>query len=279
MEHMRLPMRRTPLEPIERPLRNSAAAGCSSSRRAVRHSSRRPGFTVVELLVVIGIVAILTSLLMPTLRRVREAGERLQCASNMRQIGCALTDYMSDDARGRLPVLDYTSNMYFAPRFSEAMALSDATGLQMDGLGLLLPTVGGLGYIADPRLLYCPCHSGEHPFERYQSRFKANTMVPGEALFGNYHYRGTVDPVTGQPLVRPLRTDLVVLVDGLRSRRDFNHLNGTNRLKIDGSVDFHADTGNAILKSLPSGPDGVSNASVYAMVWKLIDARRPTDED
>ena len=56
MEHMRLPMRRTPLEPIERPLRTSAAAGCSSFRRAARHSSRRQGFTVVELLVVICIV-------------------------------------------------------------------------------------------------------------------------------------------------------------------------------------------------------------------------------
>ncbi len=240
---------------------------------------RRGGFTVFELLVVIGIVAILTSLLMPTLRRVREAGERLQCASNMRQLGCAITDYMSDDSRGRLPFLDYTSNQSFAPRFAEAMALSSEDGLRMDGLGLLLPTAGGLGYIADPRILYCPCHRGDHPFERYSARIKGCAPTAGEPIFGNYHYRGTMDPVTGLPLARPLRSDLVVLADGLRSRRDFNHLNGTNRLKLDGSVDFHADTGNAILKSLPSGPDGVANASVYALVWKLIDDRRPTADD
>jgi prepilin-type N-terminal cleavage/methylation domain-containing protein len=54
------------------------------------------GFTVLELVVVIAVVAVLTSILMPALAKVREGGDRLQCASNLRQVGCAMIDYADD---------------------------------------------------------------------------------------------------------------------------------------------------------------------------------------
>ncbi len=49
----------------------------------------RRGFTAIELMVVIGVIAVLTAILLPTLARNREKSKRIQCVSNLKQIGTA----------------------------------------------------------------------------------------------------------------------------------------------------------------------------------------------
>ena len=64
--------------------------------------SRFRGFTLIELLVVVAIIALLVSILLPSLQRAREQAMMAPCAANLHQLGIGLTMY-TEDNRYRLP--------------------------------------------------------------------------------------------------------------------------------------------------------------------------------
>jgi prepilin-type N-terminal cleavage/methylation domain-containing protein len=69
---------------------------------------KRSAFTLVELLVVIGIIALLISILLPSLGKARASATSVKSQSNLRQIGIALEAYRVEN-RGQLPVAAYAS--------------------------------------------------------------------------------------------------------------------------------------------------------------------------
>lgn len=72
------------------------------------------GFTLVELLVVIGIIALLISVLLPALNRAREAANTVKCASNLKSIGQGISLYSSEN-KGALPASNYYKGLSWDP--------------------------------------------------------------------------------------------------------------------------------------------------------------------
>ena len=120
--------------------------------------ARLHGFTLVELLVVIGIIALLIAMLLPSLNRAREAAARIKCGSNLRQIDTGLVAYAAT-FRGFIPigygVQKQSSYLIFENLPSQPQNADGSYGHETQ-LGMLW----GTHFIKDIKAYFCPSFSG-----------------------------------------------------------------------------------------------------------------------
>jgi prepilin-type processing-associated H-X9-DG protein len=140
------------------------------------------GFSLVELLVVCGVVMILTLLLLQGIIAARATGQKAACVSNLRQIGGAIAAYSADNY-GKIPFgpaagpYKNAGNLY--PSTGAPTSLISLQSGQPVGLGLLLET-----YLArTPRVLFCP--GTDHPLNAE----KELANVGKKQAQSSYYYR------------------------------------------------------------------------------------------
>jgi prepilin-type processing-associated H-X9-DG protein/prepilin-type N-terminal cleavage/methylation domain-containing protein len=216
-------------------------------------SVRSKAFTLVELLVVIGIIAVLVAMLLPTLGRARSAARTVQCLSNLHQLATAACCYVNANA-GYLPVAycSYTTpTAAYACNWDFTTITDLTTGQRTAVPGLLwqgntsapiqqCPSFdGGSNTAADPYTgyNYNTSYLGRGAFEVIKTPLRITQVRHPSvcAMFGDGQWQNGADKYMRSPLPSPSDGNMTARTAGTQG---FRHDGKTNVVYVDG----HAET-------------------------------------
>ena len=196
----------------------------SSTRAAAPR--KLPGFTLVEMLVVVAIIAVLVALLFPLATGMLNTAKRTKCVANLRNTYIYLQAY-AQDHENKMP--DPGSNSYKQPGSNFTKAIEP-----------YIPAV------ADRKVFYCPLHKGEKNGSLYAYEYTDQNWVTGGI---SYHYyslsNNTVDPLRNMD-----KNMQLLMSDKFNNNADKPSVvtsskgascsdpNGLNLLRLNGTVEF-----------------------------------------
>jgi len=242
------------------------------------HSSRR-GFSLIELLVVISIIAVLIAMLLPALTRARESARRVGCASNLRQM--YLTQLVYAQEHNGVVMLGYGS----AYQWNYQVFSNDKKDFEVYG------PLYQAGLLDDPRWLVCPSEQQEI----FQPDSPTNPWPPGKQVSKNTRTPWGARPFrfagaalvewnwgfgTNWPAQLPRLDDLrpgeSMHADSFSGagRVDARHATGVNAIAADGAARWVDESVFAeTLAGIPyDAPFQVKTNAVMRRVWLDIDA-------
>jgi prepilin-type N-terminal cleavage/methylation domain-containing protein/prepilin-type processing-associated H-X9-DG protein len=144
-------------------------------RRFAIHRPLRRAFTLVELLVVISIIAILASLLMPSLKSARDRARSTACLSNLRQIGYALQLYVNEN-EGRVPPGDDGTGLRWETFLGVYCGYGSSAAKANQNLSWVPSLIRN-------NVFFCPAERG-WPVSRYYSALVVNLHLMSHANAG-----------------------------------------------------------------------------------------------
>ncbi|MDQ8194690.1 type II secretion system protein [Coraliomargarita sp. SDUM461004] len=198
--------------------------------------NRFRGFTLVELLMVIAVIAVLAAILIPVITRVREKSHEVECRNNLRQIGVALNLYVQDHNQ-RFP-----GPLTGAQPTSYKLGVTNAMVYHLtEYLGLPEPTEEK----QYAEVFACPAYLAEKPIEEDPRSYVIPTGSETGYLFGY----ANADPNKGQGAktityayqenphdIWILREASQLQSGNIRLPEQPNHKEGNHYLFLDGSV-------------------------------------------